>query len=365
VDGVAFPSVDIEIFWGEGQVDLEKSGRQRTVEALPGERIVETLPLPAPGTLVRAAARAVVGRSRGQRSLILALEAQAPLVPPRELGARLRERGVVLSWKGAMPDPVEAPDLGSGTGSPVPFADLFAPRAETDPADEGSEDEAEDPAGEPPEAVGETPADTTGEAPSTPTAEGEPAEDSAAGKASDTPAEEDEEEAASETPPPPRHGFRVYRRFEGAPFGVPLNYQPQERRVFTDAAAPVGRTVCYVVRAVGSVEPLIESAPSNEVCLEVRDVVPPAPPSGLAVVPRAGGLEVVWSPGGEAGLASYRIYRGVGDGEPERVGEVPAGTTTWLDTTGESGVLYRYRVSAVDAAGNEGAPSGSAEGIRQ
>jgi hypothetical protein len=117
-----------------------------------------------------------------------------------------------------------------------------------------------------------------------------------------------------------------------------------------------------VIRAVGSTEPVIESAPSNEVCLDVRDIAPPPPPSGLAVVPREGGLEVVWSPSSEADLGGYRIYRAAGGGEPERVGEVPAGTTVWLDTETETRVLYRYTVTAFDQAGNEGPPSGAAQG---
>lgn len=376
IDGVAFRSVEVEIFWGEGQVDLEKAGQRRIVEALPGARVVERLPLPAPGTLVRAAARVVARRSRGQRSLILALEAQAPLTPPRDLGAWLREKGVTLNWKGPMPERVEAPDLGLSGSRPLPFSDPFATRPPPDdtatPAPGETDDElgargVAGPEDEPP-APGEDVADLkTGEA-----AGGEVDEsptrttdETLSAEADAAPGGEAEDAAVTEAPLPRWHGFRVYRRLEGAPWGVPLNYEPQERRIFTDTAAPVGRTVCYIVRAVGSVDPLVESAPSNETCLAVRDVIPPVPPSGLAVVPRDGALEVVWSPTADSSLASYRIYRSVAGGEAEPVGEAPAGTTTWLDTTGEGGVLYRYSVTAVDGAGNEGPPSGSAEGIRQ
>ena len=77
--------MEIDFFWGKGLVDLEKAGEQRTVRAQPGSRVIETVPLPAPGTLVRAAGRASAGRDRGQRSLIMALEAQPPLVAPHEL----------------------------------------------------------------------------------------------------------------------------------------------------------------------------------------------------------------------------------------------------------------------------------------
>lgn len=372
VDGVAFRKVDVEIFWGEGQVDLEKAGQRRAFEARPGARVVESLPLPAPGTLVRAAARAGSGRDQGQRSLIQALEAQTPLVPPRELGVGLREKGVTLTWKGAMPEPVEPPNLTTATG-------LRDPSAGPRPRVPGPSRPGVEPPGEPIEASGEAPGEKPEEPPAAkpdepPAKEPEKpraeetaavAEDPAPGEAASASSTESEATPEESEPLPPAHGFRVYRRLDGGTWGVPLNFAPQAGRVFTDANAPLDSTVCYIVRAVGSVEPLIESAPSNEACIEVRDVVPPSPPSGLAVVPREGALEVVWSPSSDGGLASYRVYRAAAGGEREQVAEIAAGTTTWVDTTGEGGVLYRYTVTAVDAAGNEGPPSGSAEGIRQ
>jgi fibronectin type 3 domain-containing protein len=172
----------------------------------------------------------------------------------------------------------------------------------------------------------------------------------------------DEGEEAVKEPASRRHGFRVYRRVEPGRYGLPLNREPQAGRRFRDKGAPLGATPCYVIRAVGSVDPLIESAPSNEVCLEVRDIAPPSPPTGLAVVPRRGGLEVVWSPPSDRDLAGYRIYRAIEEGEAARVGEAPAGATAWLDASAETGVLYRYTVTAFDEAGNESPPSGTAQG---
>ena len=116
---------------------------------------------------------------------------------------------------------------------------------------------------------------------------------------------------------------------------------------------PRGATACYVVRAVASTEPLIESAPSNEACVEVRDIAAPAPPAGLAVLPREGGLEVLWSPSAEADLAGYRVYRAAPGGPPEKVAEVESSRAAWLDETAERGVVYRYTVTAFDQAGNE------------
>jgi hypothetical protein len=355
IEGVAWDEVDIEFFWGEGLIDLEKAGEQRTVRAEPGARVVETVPLPAPGTLVRAAARAAAGRDRGRRSRIMALEAQAPLVAPSGLEGRLQPEGVALAWQGPQPEPVPAPDLSAIFGPRGPSSSRPLPKVGT------SETSGAGP--ESPEAEAPTPGEGR-EAEVEPGDGEEPAPDAKERPEPGVEASEDEAdgEEVAEEPAPRYHGFRVYRRVEPRVYGRPLNRQPQEERHFQDAAAPLSTTSCYVIRAVGSVEPLIESAPSNEVCLDIRDIAPPAPPTGLAVVPRGGGLEVVWSPSSASDLAGYRVYRASGEGEASKVGEVSAGATAWLDTATETGVLYRYTVTAFDGAGNEGPHSGTAQG---
>jgi hypothetical protein len=125
--------------------------------------------------------------------------------------------------------------------------------------------------------------------------------------------------------------------------------------------APRGEKVCYVVRAAASLEPLVESAASNEACLDVRDISPPAAPTGLAVVPRERGLEVVWTPSADEDVAVYRVYR-EGPGEPRRrLAEIPAGGSAWTDEAAKSGVAYRYSLTAVDRAGNESAATAPVE----
>jgi hypothetical protein len=363
VEGVAWEQVSIDFFWGEGLIDLDKAGERRTVEVRAGARVIETVTLPAPGTLVRAAGRASAGRDRGQRSLIMALEAQPPLVAPRELEARLRPDGVALTWRGPRPEPVPAPNLGSigGSGGPRgerPSSPLGTPEA--------PDESPRTPAGLAPAAEPESkPVASRGEGDEgdvqVPGATEHPEAGDQVAPTKPTTEEPTTEEAAEE-PTRRRHGFRVYRRIEAGIYGLPLNREPQEERRFADAAAPLGATSCYVIRAVGSIDPLIESAPSNEVCLAVRDVAPPPPPTGLAVVPRGGGLEIVWSPSSDRDLAGYRVYRAVEEGEASRIGEVPAGATAWLDASTETGVLYHYTVTAFDGAGNEGPPSGTAQG---
>jgi hypothetical protein len=164
-------------------------------------------------------------------------------------------------------------------------------------------------------------------------------------------------EADAQPEGPRTSGFFVYRRLGSAAFDAPLVEEPLERRTTTDALVPAGTTACYVVRAVASTQPLVESSPSNEACADVRDIAPPAAPAGLAVLPREGGLEILWSPSAEADLAGYRVYRTAPGGGPERIAEVGAGRAAWLDEGAERGVAYRYTVTAVDKAGNESGPT--------
>jgi hypothetical protein len=299
VDGVPFETVTVEFLFTDGMGDLEKTGRRRALVVAPGRRVVETVPLPAPGATLRAAARATAGRHRGPRSLTTALVARPVVAAPSELSAVLAEDGVALSWRGARPR--ESAPAASPAGGEVPKAAAV------------------------PGPPGEAPA---------PLAEG-------AG--------------------PARSGFLVYRRVGSAEYDAPLDGGPLERRSFKDTTAPPGAAACYVVRAASSIEPLVESAPSNEACVEVRDVAAPATPAGLAALPRPGGIEVLWGPSSEADLASYRVYRTAPGGAAERLAELAPNRTSWLDETAARGVAYRYAVSAVDAAGNESAPSDPVE----
>ncbi len=152
---------------------------------------------------------------------------------------------------------------------------------------------------------------------------------------------------------PRRNGFLVYRRIGNEAYGEALIREPLDGRSLVDPGAPLGATACYVIRAVASIDPLVESAPSNEVCVDNRDVMPPAAPAGLAVLPREGGLEILWGPSADADVAGYRLYRTAAGGPRERLAEVSPNRTAWLDEKAQRGVAYAYSVAAFDAAGNE------------
>jgi hypothetical protein len=323
VDGIAYERLVVEILYAQGEKDLEKAGERREVLAYARQRVVETLPLPAPGTIARAAARGIVGREKGPRTLTMALIAQTPIAAPGELRARLVADGVRLDWVGDLPKPVAAavlpprlPGAPAPGARPIPSRPLEStpPRAAPEP---GKPEAATDPAREGARAV---------------------------------------------TVEVRKAGFHVYRRVGTESYRLPLAQQPLEEPSATDTQAPQAATACYVVRAAACIDPLVESAASNEACLEVRDIQPPAATTGTAVLPRERGLEVLWTPSPEPDLAGYRVYREA-PGEPRsRLVELEAARSAWLDATARPGVVYQYDVTAFDRAGNESSRSPAVEG---
>jgi len=319
VDGIAYESLAIEFLSVEGPKDIEKTGRKRQVLAKPLERMVETLPLPAPGSIARAAARGIYGKEKGPRTLTMGLVVQPEVKAPGGLEVGLTEKGVHVAWTGDVPEPVNA------TVQPAKIPGLPS----TGPGPGG-------PPSSPTSATATTPA--------------------AAGAG---------EGVTKIEPEKPKSGFLVYRRVGSAAYARPLPPGLLEKRALQDAVAPRGEKVCYVVRAAASLEPLVESAASNEACLDVRDISPPAAPTGLAVVPRERGLEVVWTPSADEDVAAYRVYR-EGPGEPRRrLAEIPAGGSAWTDEAAKPGVAYRYSLTAVDQAGNESAATAPVEASRE
>jgi fibronectin type 3 domain-containing protein len=128
-----------------------------------------------------------------------------------------------------------------------------------------------------------------------------------------------------------------------------------------DTTIAPGERWCYVVRTVASTEPVVESASSGEACVENKDVFPPAPPTGVAVLVRDDGIEVSWSPSLEADLATYRVYRSADGAPPVRVGEVAASDTALRDAAAPRGPALVYTVTAVDRDGNESPASAAVE----
>jgi hypothetical protein len=107
---------------------------------------------------------------------------------------------------------------------------------------------------------------------------------------------------------------------------------------------------------------------SDPVRVEVRDVFPPAIPTGLAAVATLAQLgvetaiDLSWQPVTDADLAGYAVYRREGDGPWLRITAaqplVPPG---FHDTRVQPGHTYGYAVTAIDQSGHESPRSAETE----
>ncbi|MEU6229620.1 PA14 domain-containing protein [Streptomyces sp. NPDC047042] len=154
-------------------------------------------------------------------------------------------------------------------------------------------------------------------------------------------------------------GYRIYRRLNGTSFGsTPLATTASPS--YTDTNLPLtGASYFYEVRAYDKAGN--ESGGTADKSVVTVDRTAPAAPQSPAIVNESelNGLRLSWS--SVEGAASYRVYRAVG--AQGRLFEVArTNKASYLDTSVVEGVAYRYRVSAVDAAGNESARSVAVDG---
>lgn len=318
--GLRLAVFDIEILRADTAGEFLKVARRDRRRAAPGEALSETSPLPPAGTTVRVAARAVDGGHVSALTSVASLTVQPPPPAPTELAAELKGEVVALRWAGTIPSPPPTPPP-----PPVPAA---SPGASPAPAVA-------------PAAIPATPPRATPGLGATPRSA-----------------------APSPSPKPPARGFLVYRHGPArSSYDAPLRTEPLAVNAFEDRAVTVGQRLCYVVTTVASTDPAVESAPSNEACVAVRDVVAPATPTGVATLGGPDGIEISWSPSLEPDLASYRVYRET-EGKRELLGEVKPPETSWRDTTAEPGRPYTYTLIAVDRAENESPPSTPVPGRR-
>ena len=318
--GVRLDLHTVELLTARGDGDFAKTALVEVRKVAPGEVVSITTALPPPGTRLRVAARAVAGGDRSALTPVANLVVQAPPATPTELAARLTPDEVVLTWAGTIPSPPPPP--------PTPVAP--APAASPAPSPAAPAKPAAARPGKPKIPAG---ASLPGAAP-----------------------------PAAAKPATP--GFRIFRRDPVASYDAPMNAVPVTTHAFEDRTMGGGARFCYVVRVAASVEPLVESAPSNEACVDIKDVAPPAAPAGVATLVGADAVEVSWSPSAEADLAGYRVYRAPEGGAPERLAELAATETKWRDASPQRGGNFLYTVTAYDKSGNESAPSKPAEGHR-
>jgi hypothetical protein len=111
----------------------------------------------------------------------------------------------------------------------------------------------------------------------------------------------------------------------------------------------------------------VRSELSAPVTVTMLDTFPPAIPTGLEAVPGGAtpsdrSIDLSWTPNTDSDLAGYSVYRqevsstGQVAGPATRLNPSPIVGPAYRDQTAIPGHRYAYRITAVDATGNESAP---------
>ena len=124
---------------------------------------------------------------------------------------------------------------------------------------------------------------------------------------------------------------------------------------FVDLNLP-DKQYTYTVTAVDQYG--FESSRSDPASALVGDIVPPSAPQGLAAVAVNSDVVLTWTANAEPDAAGYNVYRATAQGWVKVNTALVAGTL-YADVLLPNGT-YTYRITAVDAVGNESEPSNAA-----
>jgi fibronectin type 3 domain-containing protein len=160
---------------------------------------------------------------------------------------------------------------------------------------------------------------------------------------------------------PDLQGYYLYRGDKGGEMlrivGKPIDASRSPAFVdsgFEGKGLAPGAVLVY---AVTGVDQSSNEGEKSFIEIQIPDNVPPAAPLSFGARPTAeGSVELVWQPGLSSDLEANRVYRDEGNGF-QLVAELEKKTTGWIDRTVIRGKPYTYRVTGIDAAKNESAPS--------
>ncbi|MFD0225849.1 PA14 domain-containing protein [Streptomyces hirsutus] len=153
--------------------------------------------------------------------------------------------------------------------------------------------------------------------------------------------------------------YRVYRRLKGGAYPAkPLATTTSTS--YTNTPPPTGQTYYYEIRAVDKAGN--ESTGTADQAVTTVDRTAPPVPAGLSTASQPEGLRVGWS--AVQGAVSYRVYRAASaDGAYTNVGSTEQ--VSYVDASAAEDTTSYYRVTALDAAGNESARSVAVGGKRR
>ncbi len=169
-----------------------------------------------------------------------------------------------------------------------------------------------------------------------------------------------------------KHLYRIYRREEGKNEVVAGEVglgevDPDAPRQFVDFGFEWEKNFVYrlttvsVVTRAGAAEVQVEGDDAPPVTVFAHDVFPPAAPAEVQAVFSGAGqqpfVDLTWTANSEADLAGYNVYRREAGAAAGKMNSELVKTPAFRDSAVAAGKTYLYRVTAVDARGNESARS--------
>jgi hypothetical protein len=160
-------------------------------------------------------------------------------------------------------------------------------------------------------------------------------------------------------------GYNVYR-VEKSQIEIgqtPINSTLVSGTRYHDQTFRFGEEYNYVVRSVslGTGGSQVESLNSNAIVVPTADTFAPSAPDNISTAPGPGRIALFFTANPERDVVGYLVYRSTDPNLPKdswtKVTPNLLTRTTFQDEAVESGKTYYYFIVAIDAAGNQSAPS--------
>ena len=152
-------------------------------------------------------------------------------------------------------------------------------------------------------------------------------------------------------------GYNVYRSTSADGAFVKLNDDVLTARTYLDAGADAGVTYFYHVVSV-DYHGTESTTPSTVSGSRGVDTVAPAAPSTVTATGSQSSITLAWLDNAESDLAGYNVYRASSlDGTYVKLNSGLLTQSNYADLAAPVGATSYYRITAIDATGNESAAS--------
>ncbi|MEM7037114.1 MAG: hypothetical protein AAF570_09065 [Bacteroidota bacterium] len=173
-----------------------------------------------------------------------------------------------------------------------------------------------------------------------------------------------------ENPDEDLKGYLVYRMVKGEKSGdtLLLTAQPLDTNYYVDRLPKVLKNnLVYFVRATD--ENYNQGKLSRPATAVLPDPIPPAAPFLKRISLENEALKLVWLPNLDVDLSGYRVFRSTSEKAPDTAWTaltprmLSARDTAFVDSKGDAGQSYFYRLAAYDNAGNQSEFSNVYQGV--